>query len=285
MTQFINGNQISNKIIEQFAPQLERLGRKPKLVGVCILSLDASLNQAAFAFLDIKRKTAERAGLETELIQLDGTQPAWKLRRQIRKLALADDVDGLVIQLPTSFEKNAQQYIINAIPPEKDPDVLTEKHIGAFMVNRSLILPPCVEAVRQAFLCHDIRPEARHIVVVGYGHLTGRPISHWLATQKATVTVINELTPNPADIARTADIIVSGTGQPGLVNESWIKDGAILIDFGYGRDSYGKMIGDIVLPTNSKASLVSPVPGGMGPIMVACLLQNTLTLASRRQSL
>ncbi len=283
MTDFLQGNKKAEHIIDDISRRISVLGRKPLLVGVCILSSNAAVNEAALAFLAIKKRAGEKAGMRAEIVELDGALPPWTLRRTIRAIAMREDVDGVLVQLPTHFSANAQQYIMNAIPPEKDPDVLTQRHLGSFFVGRSVILPPCVDAVREVLL--EVMPNLKGIraLIVGYGTLTGRPIAHWLASHEATISVINKYTTDGSSFGVSADLIITAAGKPNLVTESWIKPGAVVLDFGYGRDSDGIMKGDSALATDSAAALVSPVPGGMGPIMVACLLRNTVILADRRK--
>ncbi|MBI2063124.1 MAG: bifunctional 5,10-methylenetetrahydrofolate dehydrogenase/5,10-methenyltetrahydrofolate cyclohydrolase [Candidatus Yanofskybacteria bacterium] len=175
---------------------------------------------------------------------------------------------GVLVELPLPLHINTQ-YIINAVPQEKDVDVLSEKSQGAFLADRSLILPPAVEAVKIIFEKYDINPKGKNCAVFGYGLLVGKPIGHWLASQGATVSIINEFTSNPAELSCHADIIVAGTGQEDLITKDMIKEGSVIIDFAKDVDF------DEV---SKKASWITPVPGGVGPIVIAAVLKNLLTL-------
>ncbi|MBI2063380.1 MAG: bifunctional 5,10-methylenetetrahydrofolate dehydrogenase/5,10-methenyltetrahydrofolate cyclohydrolase [Candidatus Yanofskybacteria bacterium] len=184
---------------------------------------------------------------------------------------------GVLIELPLPAHINTQ-YILNAIPQEKDVDVLSERAQGTFFarleakllgVGRSLILPPAVEAVKTIFKKYDINLKGKKCAIFGYGLLVGKPISHWLASQGATVSIINEFTPNPAELSRHADIIVAGTGQEGLIAEEMVKEEAVVIDFGKDVDFE---------PIAKKASLITPPIGGVGPIVIAAVLKNLLAL-------
>ena len=132
--------------------------------------------------------------------------------------------------------------------------------------------------MKQIFEEHKIEPKGKIAAVFGYGLLVGKPVSHWLANQGATVSVINEFTPEPAELSKKADIIISGVGKPGLIKSDMIKEGAVVIDFGFVSAGEG-IAGDVDFEeVSKKASLITPVPGGTGPIVVAAVLKNFVKL-------
>lgn len=228
-------------------------------------------------FLELKKTAAEKIGIDFRLYEFPADITTQKLRKEVVGIVKAGVNDGVIIELPLPKHINAQ-YILNAVSPEKDPDVLSEKAQGAFFNGRSPILPPSVEAVKTIFKKHKIELRGKNCVVFGCGILVGKPVAHWLASQNATVSAINEFTLRPADFSQQADIIVSGVGKPNLITADMIKDDAIVIDFGFATLN-GKIAGDVDFESASKkASLITPVPGGIGPIVTAAVLKNLVIL-------
>jgi len=244
-------------------------------------------------FLELKKKAAEKVGIDFRVYEFPADITTQKLRKEVVKIAKAGVNHGVLVELPLPAHINTQ-YVLNSIPTEKDVDVLSEKSQGAFFVNRSEILPPAVEAVKQIFKHFDISIPSKACAVFGYGLLIGKPIAHWLAQQGATVSIINEFTPAPVASRQSlaADIIITGVGKPNLVTANMVKEGVVAIDFGFSvqlearnqKLETGKMVGDIsfdeVVP---KASLITPVPGGIGPIVIAAVLKNLATLMKTRK--
>jgi len=239
-------------------------------------------------FLELKKVAAEKLGIDFRLYEFPENITTQKLRKEIVGIAKAGVNDGVIIELPLPKHINTQ-YILNAVPPEKDPDVLSEKAMGAFFAGRSPVLPPSVEAVKIILEKNNINLSGKNCVVFGYGILVGKSVAHWLASQNATVFIINEFTKNPKQISINADIIISGVGKPNLVTADMVKKGlpphsssecggAVVIDFGFATLN-GKMTGDVDFENVEKiASLITPVPGGVGPIVTASVLRNLVLL-------
>ncbi|MEK7151331.1 MAG: bifunctional 5,10-methylenetetrahydrofolate dehydrogenase/5,10-methenyltetrahydrofolate cyclohydrolase [Patescibacteria group bacterium] len=228
-------------------------------------------------FLELKKVAAEKIGIDFKLYEFPTDITTQKLRKKIVAISKAQINHGILIELPLPSHVNTQ-YILNAIPQEKDIDVLSEKSQGAFFANRSRILPPSVETVKTIFGKYSIEPRGKNCVIFGYGLLVGKPISHWLTSRGATVSIINEFTVNPAHYTLNADIIISGAGKPNLIKADMIKEGAVIIDFGYNNLD-GTITGDADFDgVSKKSSLITPVPGGVGPIVIASVLKNMLTL-------
>ncbi len=263
----IDGKKIRDNILEEIK---SKIGSKElRLAGILVGDHPGSRK-----FLELKEKAAKEAGIDFRMYEFPGNISTSKLREEINNIAKQGVNHGVLVELPLPEQINTQ-YILNTIPQEKDVDVLSTKAQGAFFVGKSKILPPAVEAVKIIFEEHSIDVKGKNIAVFGYGSLVGKPISNWLASQEASVFVINEFTKHPEEISKEADIVISGVGEVGLIKKDMIKDGAVVIDFGYSDSGKGDVDFD---PVSKKAFLITPVPGGMGPIVVAAVLKNLITL-------
>ena len=276
----VNGKEIAQEILKDIAHQIneqKRLGREFRIVGILVGDSSTGSGQAAKKFLELKKIVAQKVGIEFRIREFPKEISTRDLRKEIVDIARAELNTGIIVELPLPSHINTQ-YVLNAIPEEKDIDVLSQKSQGVFFTGRSVILPPTVETVKIIFEKYGIDPKGKICAVFGYGLLVGRPICHWLASFGATVISINEHTPEPHLFSSMANIIVTGVGKVGLITQEMIKDKVIVIDFGYTY-SGGKIYGDVDFENvNEKAILITPVPGGVGPIVIATVLKNLITL-------
>ena len=263
----VDGKKIRDKVLEELKSEVG--SRELRLVGVLVGDHPGSKK-----FMELKEKAAKEIGIDFRLYEFPGDISTNKLRDELNNIAKQGVTHGIIVELPLPEQINAQ-YILNTIPQEKDVDVLSTKAQGAFFVGKSKILPPAVEALKIVLEEHDVDIKGKDVAVFGYGILIGKPIANWLAVQGASVFVINEFTKNPEEISKEADIVISGVGEAGLIKGDMVKDDAVVIDFGYSKDGKGDVDFDSV---SKKASLITPVPGGMGPIVVAAVLKNLLRL-------
>lgn len=268
----IDGKKIAKEIMERVAGEVAKLKTKP-LVAAVLVGAQVEMRR----FLEIKEEMAKKAGFEYNWYEFPAEITTKKLRGEINKIAKNKKVSGIILELPLPEHIN-QQAVLNAIPQEKDPDVLSQKAQGAFFVGRSPVMPPCPAAVKAILDYHKIDVVGKRAVVYGYGLLVGRPAAHMLASMRASVIVIARNDPDQAEMSRQADIIVTGTGKVKMITVDMVKQDAIVMDFGYGR-AEGKISGDVDFENVSKkASLITPVPGGVGPLVCAVALENVLTL-------
>lgn len=272
----IDGRKIADKILGELKSEVATLrqaqGKPPYLAAVL-----AGDDTGSRRFLELKKKAAEGIGVECRIYEFPEKISNGELRKKLNQIVKATTCGGMIIELPLPAHLNTQA-ILNVVPEEKDPDVLSQKAQGTFFAGRSKTLPPSVEAVKQIFEEYKIEPKGKIAAVFGYGLLVGKPVSYWLTGQGAAVTVINEFTENPAELSQKADIIVSGVGKPDLIKPDMIKDGAVVIDFGFADTEKG-IAGDVDFEeVGKKASLITPVPGGTGPIVVAAVLKNFVEL-------
>lgn len=232
-------------------------------------------------FIAQKKKAAESVGIDVRVYPFPADITTNELRKRIAEIVHEKKNTGVIIQLPLPPHIN-KQYILNAIPPEKDPDVLSARAIGNFVVGKSQIMPPVVGAIKTIFEEYEIDYRAKSVAIVGAGALVGRPVALWLMSEGVGFTLVTENTPHPEAALREADIVISGIGKPRHITADHIKEGAVVIDAGTS-ESAGEITGDI--DANSvagKAFALTPVPGGVGPLTVVSLFKNLAILAKQQ---
>lgn len=267
----LDGKKIQKEIIEELKKEREKFG-KLRLIAFLI-----GEDKEKEDFLKVKEKIAKELNIDFRIYKIPETFSRKKLRKYISQIVRSDLVNGAIIQLPLP-EKFKTQYFLNAIPPEKDVDCLSSRNLGKFFTDSWIIRPPVVEVVDYIKNKFNLDFENKIICLVGYGRLTGKPLVHYFCSQKSTVIVIRKNTENKEKFFKIADVVVSGAGKKNLVNEC--KKGAILIDFGYSFEK-GKIYGDINFEKlKTKAKIITPTPGGTGPILTAMIFKNLLKLDS-----
>jgi methylenetetrahydrofolate dehydrogenase (NADP+)/methenyltetrahydrofolate cyclohydrolase len=188
---------------------------------------------------------------------------------------------GVIIQLPLPNHIDTQA-ILNTVVPEKDVDVLSARAVGDFQVGKAKVVPPVAGAVEELLRKNKIDPKGKKTIVIGYGRLVGQPLATWFLAAGALVTIIKTLEQFESSLLKDADIVVSGVGKPHLVAGEYIKNGAVVIDVGTSEVN-GEMVGDVDFESASKiASFITPAQGGVGPLTVAMVFKNLLTLSLQR---
>ncbi|PIR87940.1 MAG: hypothetical protein COU10_01905 [Candidatus Harrisonbacteria bacterium CG10_big_fil_rev_8_21_14_0_10_45_28] len=251
----IDGNKIAQKILAEL--QEQKTPRK-ELVAVLVGSDEASLS-----FLRQKAKAAKSLGVKFRLVKLSDSLSQKELEREVRYLSKKRATGGLLIQLPLPKQYD-QISVLNAIGIAKDVDVLNGE--------TTKILPPAVGALKRILEEVNFSLADKKAVVIGPGLLIGRPISNWLMHQVAKLTVIGKGGMDKA-LVKEADLVISGVGQPHLITADMIKSKAVIIDYGYGKEN-GELTGDCDFEDISQQSVVTPTPGGTGPVVVSQLLAN-----------
>ena len=195
----IDGRKIADRILEGLKSEVAKIKNPPYLAAVLVRDDSGSRK-----FLELKKKAAESIGIECRIYEFPESISNSELRKNLSRIVRAVTCGGMIIELPLPSHLNTQ-HILNMVPEQKDPDVLSQKAQGAFFVGRSKVLPPSVEAVRMILEEFKIELKGKTAAVFGYGLLVGRPVSHWLANQGATVSVINEFTTEPARFSANAE--------------------------------------------------------------------------------
>ena len=248
----IEGKKLAAEVLARAKARAKGLGRRPLVVAYA-----PAPTAATNSYLKIKERSAAVAGCTFET----------------RETPDFTDADAAIIQLPLPTGMDAK--ILETIPLEKDADVLSRAAREA-----GTLLPPVVGAIKEIFDTYQVEPRGKRAVVIGKGFLVGAPASKWLREEGAEVVVADSKTKDLAGLLKTADIIISGVGIPGLVKPEMLKDGVILVDAGTSELS-GKVVGDADPACADKCSLFTPVPGGIGPLAVAKLFENAVVLAER----
>lgn len=258
----IDGRQMAETIKQDLKKRLGK--RKLKLVIVSV-----GENPVSAKYLGRKQKFGEEIGVEVVVQEFASEISQIELAEKLQRLADDGSVHGVVVQLP--LPKHLQtEDLLALIPSEKDVDALSPE---------ARVLSPVVRAIKEILTWQKISPEGKKAVVVGRGKLVGRPVAIWLAQEGAEVSVVDLETSKSEEILKRADIIVSGAGCPSLITPSTIKSGVVLIDAATSELG-GKIVGDADLACADKCSVFTPVPGGVGPLTVACLFKNFIDLNS-----
>ncbi len=266
----IDGKKLAEKILKSIKKQIKSRRLKLRLAVVLV-----GENSVSRVFIRKKKETCEKVGIDFKLYQFEKNIILQGLKNAVEKIAEEKDNSGVVIQLPLPGNFNGQE-ILNLIPPEKDIDCLSRGNLDNFYGGKSLILPPVVGAVSHLLREYKILVKRKNIVVIGAGRLVGQPVSKWLLSKKARVLVVDKFTKNISSLTKKADIIISGVGKPGLITGDMVKSGVVIIDAGTIVEG-NKLKGDIDFKSVSKrASYITPVPGGVGPMTIACLLENLI---------
>jgi len=268
----IDGKQISEGILQSLRQKIQAQNQTLQLAAVLV-----SDSPGLEKFVRVKQKASEKIGIDFALYKFKPEAEIEEVIETIQYLNKDQGIHGILVELPLP-ERYDRQVILDAVAPEKDVDVLSKTMQEKFYSNTFIIMPPAVRALERVFQEHSIESKNKQVAVFGYGLLIGQPVAHWLKEQGAHVDIIDIDTKDPKDISQKADIIISGVGKPGLIKEEMVKDGAIVIDFGY-ENVKGIPTGDVEFgPVSTKTELITPVPGGMGPIVVAAVLENLLLL-------
>jgi methylenetetrahydrofolate dehydrogenase (NADP+)/methenyltetrahydrofolate cyclohydrolase len=271
----IDGKTIASDIIER----LRALPKPEKFFGAALVGDDpASLN-----FLKQKERVARELGIEFRLHQLPLTITTDELRAEIGRLAAPKTCGAFIVQLPLPEAIN-RYYILNAIPKEKDVDCLSESALGAFYTGRGKIVPPSVATVEEILLREYRDAEALRTlkaVVIGAGFLIGKPVGFWLQNRVAELVVLDAGVKNIHDKLGDADIVIAGAGHANLFGAQHLKEGALVIDFGFNHGADGRIVGDFD-PAGADAKNIhyTKTPGGTGPVLVAKLFENFQKLNS-----
>lgn len=268
----LDGKKLAEKILDELKTEIAGMRKKPRLAVVAV-----GENPVVQKFMAQKKKAAETIGAGFKIYPFAEEISTNELRKRIADIAHEDKNTGVIIQLPLPRNINTQ-YILNSVMPEKDVDVLSAKALGNFVISRSKILPPVVGAVKALLEEYKIDYQEKNIAIVGAGNLVGKPLAMWFTNEKIGFCLIEINTKEPEEITKKADILISGIGKPKYIKADWVKKGAVVIDAGTS-ESAGKLVGDVDFDSVSeRASYITPVPGGVGPLTVAMLFKNLVAL-------
>ncbi len=272
----MDGNALRDELVAAIRSRIEGAGSP----SICLATVLVGDDGPSQRYVKMKHQKAAEAGLASRHVDLPATATQAEVESVVRGLAIDDDVHGILVQLPLPDGLDPEP-VIDLIPPEKDVDGLTERSMGRLVRGRPGLVGCTPLGVIRLLERYDVATSGKRVVVIGRSTLVGLPLSLLLARKgvDATVTLAHSRTPDMAAVVREADIVVGAAGQARMITADMVKPGATVIDVGVSRTESG-IVGDVDFgPVAEVAGFITPMPGGTGPMTIACLLENTLTAA------
>ncbi|HIV37342.1 MAG TPA: bifunctional methylenetetrahydrofolate dehydrogenase/methenyltetrahydrofolate cyclohydrolase FolD [Candidatus Negativibacillus faecipullorum] len=282
MATIIDGKELSKKLKEQMkdrVAQMRQQGIVPKLVVVLVGN-----NSASEVYVRNKHKACGEVGIESEVIKMPEETTQQELLDVVKGLNEDRTVDGILVQLPLPGQIN-EKVVLRSILPEKDVDGFHPVNVGLLSIGDDCYAPATPSGIIAMFKEYGIEIAGKHCVIIGRSNIVGKPMAALLLRHNATVTVCHSKTQNLGELTRQADIVIVATGHRHTLTADMVKEGAVVIDVGMNRNELGKLCGDVDFEeVKEKASFITPVPGGVGPMTITELLENTILAAQRHHS-
>ncbi|MFZ8205724.1 bifunctional methylenetetrahydrofolate dehydrogenase/methenyltetrahydrofolate cyclohydrolase FolD [Staphylococcus aureus] len=283
VAKILDGKQIAKDYRQGLQDQVEALKEKgftPKL-SVILVGNDG----ASQSYVRSKKKAAEKIGMISEIVHLEETATEEEVLNELNRLNNDDSVSGILVQVPLP-KQVSEQKILEAINPDKDVDGFHPINIGKLYIDEQTFVPCTPLGIMEILKHADIDLEAKNAVVIGRSHIVGQPVSKLLLQKNASVTILHSRSKDMASYLKDADVIVSAVGKPSLVTKDVVKEGAVIIDVGNTPDENGKLKGDVDYDAVKEiAGAITPVPGGVGPLTITMVLNNTLLAEKMRRGI
>ncbi len=274
MAVIIDGKKVSADVKAEVAREVEQL--KNKGISTTLAVIIVGDDPASRTYVNNKKKACEQCGIISEEYALPAETTQKELLALVNELNSREDVNGILCQLPLPRHLDSE-VVIEAISPKKDVDAFHAVNVGKIMIGSYDFLPCTPAGVMEMLASENIEIEGKNCVVIGRSNIVGKPMSMLLLHKNATVTICHSRTKNLAEVTSKADILVAAVGKAKFVKADMVKEGAVVIDVGMNRDENGKLCGDVdFAEVEPKASAITPVPGGVGPMTIAMLMKNTL---------
>ncbi len=276
MAKIISGKELSAKLKADMAAQVaefpEKYGRVPHLVVILVGD-----NPASVSYVTGKAKASETVGIKNTTIRKPETISEEELLSLIRALNEDDSVDGILVQLPLP-KHISESKVIETISKAKDVDGFHPLNVAALWQKEDCVLPCTPKGIIKMLKAAGVGINGKRAVVIGRSNIVGLPVAKLLLDENATVTIAHSRTENLAELTRQAEILVVAIGRPKFVTADMVSEGTVVIDVGVNRDAEtGKLCGDVdYAEVEPKASVITPVPGGVGPMTICCLMENTI---------
>ena len=278
MAKIIDGKAVSQKVKDEIRAEIERNGLD---IGLAVVIVGN--NQASRVYVNNKKKACEVCGIKSYEYALPEETSEEQLLELVDTLNNDKNINGILVQLPLPKQIN-EEKIIERISPLKDVDAFNAVNVGKIMIGNYAFLPCTPAGVMELIHSTGTEISGKECVVIGRSNIVGKPMAMLLLHENATVTICHSRTKNLAEVCRRADILVSAVGKADFVTADMVKDGAAVIDVGMNRNAENKLCGDVKYDeVEPKASFITPVPGGVGPMTIAMLMKNTL-MAKKLQS-
>lgn len=279
MATIMDGKALSLKLKEQMKQriaQLKQQGINPKLVVVLVWD-----NSASQVYVRNKHKSCGEVGIESEVITMPEQTTQQELLEVVERLNQDETVDGILVQLPLPKQID-EKTVLRSILPEKDVDGFHPVNVGLLSIGDECFAPATPSGIIAMFQEYGIDIAGKNCVVIGRSNIVGKPMAALLLKNNATVTICHSKTEDLASYTRRADVVIVATGRRHTLTAEMVKEGAVVVDVGMNRNEQGKLCGDVDYEeVKEKASFITPVPGGVGPMTITELLENTIQAAQR----
>ncbi len=279
----IDGKAVSKAVRERVAEETKQLKEKGVTPGLAVIIVGN--DSASQVYVKNKEKACEEVGFYSEKFALDESTTQEELNALVKELNERKDINGILCQLPLPKHLDDKE-VINLIDPIKDVDAFHPVNVGAIMIGDYNFLPCTPAGIMELIHSTGVDVCGKKAVVIGRSNIVGKPMAMLLLHENATVEITHSKTKNLKEITSGADILVAAIGKAKFVGADMVKDGAVVIDVGMNRDENGKLCGDVDFDAVcDKCSYITPVPGGVGPMTISMLMQNTLTAAKLQNNI
>ena len=273
----INGKLLAQNLRDSIANEVKQYSRPPGLAVILVGD-----DEASQLYVRNKSKACVEVGFYSDQIHKSANITEEELLSEVNRLNENQTIDGILVQLPLPSHIDSNK-IIEAIIPEKDVDGFSSENVGKLSLNKPFISPCTPKGIMKMIASIKYELKGKDCVIIGASNIVGRPMAMELLNAGATVLVCHKHTKDITDKVKTADVVIAAAGVAHLVKEDWVKEGAVVIDVGINRLKDGSLTGDVDFnAVKDKVSAISPVPGGVGPMTIAVLLENTLTAYKAR---
>ncbi|MBE6798242.1 MAG: bifunctional methylenetetrahydrofolate dehydrogenase/methenyltetrahydrofolate cyclohydrolase FolD [Ruminococcaceae bacterium] len=277
MAKLINGKEISAAVKQRIAREVSEIKQKGVTPGLAVIIVGN--DPASEVYVGSKERTCKELGMYSEKYALPADTSEDELLALIDRLNNDDKIHGILCQLPLPKHLD-EKAVINAIDPRKDVDAFHPQNVGHIMIGDYDFLPCTPAGIMEMLRYENIETSGKHCVVIGRSNIVGKPMAMLMLHANSTVTICHSKTENLKEICREADILIAAVGRARFVTADMVKKGAVVIDVGMNRPADGKLCGDVDFENvEPLCSAITPVPGGVGPMTIATLMQNTLTAA------
>jgi methylenetetrahydrofolate dehydrogenase (NADP+)/methenyltetrahydrofolate cyclohydrolase len=274
----IDGKALALKVRAEVAADVASFG-----APVCLATILIGDDPASHVYVGSKHKASHEAGIESRDHRFPADTPESKVLDLLAELNADEGVDGILVQLPLPGHMD-EPTVLRSVDPAKDVDGFHPQNAGLLYLGEPFLTPATPSGVMVMLAEHGVELKGKEAVVVGRSEIVGKPMALMLLAEHATVTICHSRTADLASHTRRADVLVAAVGREGLVTADMVKPGAVVVDVAMNRNAAGKLVGDVDPAVSEVAGLMTPVPGGVGPMTIAMLLRNTLTAAQHRRS-
>lgn len=278
--ELLEGKKVAAALDETMTQRVAALKKKSVTPGLAVILVGD--NSVSAVYVRNKKRRAEKLGINFQLIHFDATVTEQELLEKISELNNDSTIDGFIVQLPVPDHID-EDKVIEAIDPRKDVDGFTPISVGNLWIGTPLTKPATASGILMMLDHYNVDLDGKNVVIVGRSNIVGKPTAALMLDRNATVTITHSHTKNLKEITSKADVLVVAIGQAKFIKKDYVKDQAIVVDVGMDRDDQGKLCGDVDFKdVKDKVSMITPVPGGVGPMTITALVDQVIELAEGR---